>query len=323
MIFPKENGKLIFPVAGGRITLSGRDQELRTPTWIRDHPIRGEGHVDFRGESEGSLSPPADSRLISGCGWSDEWFLVHVRKLHISPSRWTRVKLCSPREESFPIPLKSSELLIQTWMLCKNVASTIIGTSMGQEICLALGQVSLSFLYWKRNLQTDICGSGWRLTKRQVASRPDHLGPELWIKTGRNAKLKERQQWSHEKPKLDNARKLRGIYFIDPEDEEFKETIKNARKKLETPMAPTMLCKMSKNNKHGDIRSETNDFKSKLACILEASESQDCVWKNLYRIIMTTILQERETIHCNIVIWYTNLFYASSHEDSRSKGSSG
>ena len=38
---------------------------------------------------------------------------------------------------------------------------------------------------------------------------------------------------SHEKPKLDNARKLRGIYFIDPEDKEFKETIKNARKKLE------------------------------------------------------------------------------------------
>ena len=28
------------------------------------------------------------------------------------------------------------------------------------------------------------------------------------------------------------ARKLRGIYFIDPTDEEFKETIKNARKKL-------------------------------------------------------------------------------------------
>ena len=28
-----------------------------------------------------------------------------------------------------------------------------------------------------------------------------------------------------EKPKLDNARKLRGIYFIDPEDAEFKETI--------------------------------------------------------------------------------------------------
>ena len=30
--------------------------------------------------------------------------------------------------------------------------------------------------------------------------------------------------------------------------------------------------------------------------------SQDCVWKNLYRIIMRTILQEAETLHCNILI---------------------
>ena len=49
-------------------------------------------------------------------------------------------------------------------------------------------------------------------------------------------------KWSNEKPHLENARKLRGIYFIDPEDKEFKETIKNARKKLETPMAPAMPC---------------------------------------------------------------------------------
>ena len=33
---------------------------------------------------------------------------------------------------------------------------------------------------------------------------------------------------------------MRGIYFIDPEDKEFKETIKNARKKLETSVAPAM-----------------------------------------------------------------------------------
>ena len=52
------------------------------------------------------------------------------------------------------------------------------------------------------------------------------------------------------KPYLDNARKLRGIYFIDPEDKEFKETIKNARKKLETPVAPAMPCKITKSNKN-------------------------------------------------------------------------
>ena len=34
-------------------------------------------------------------------------------------------------------------------MLNKNAASTIIGISMGQEICLILGQVSLNLLYWE------------------------------------------------------------------------------------------------------------------------------------------------------------------------------
>ena len=89
----------------------------------------------------------------------------------------------------------------------------------------------------------------------------------------KNAKLKERQKWSHEKTQLDNARKLRGIYLIDPEDKEFKETIKNARKKLETPMAPAMPCKASKKGKHGATRDKSNEIKSKLVCILEASES--------------------------------------------------
>ena len=82
-----------------------------------------------------------------------------------------------------------------------------------------------------------------RLTRKQLTSRPDHPWPELWKTMGRNAKLKEKQKWSHEKLHLDNARKLRGIYCIDPEDKEFRETIKNAGQKLETSVAPAMLCK--------------------------------------------------------------------------------
>ena len=64
---------------------------------------------------------------------------------------------------------------------------------------------------------------------------------------GKHAKLKEKQKWSNEKLHLENERKLRGIYFIDPEDKEFKETIKNARKKLETSVALAMPCKKRKN----------------------------------------------------------------------------
>ena len=86
---------------------------------------------------------------------------------------------------------------------------------------------------------------------------------------GKHAKLKEKQKWSKEKLHLENARKLRGIYFIDPEDTEFKETIKNARKKLETSVPPAMPCKIMKNCGSG----ASNKIKTKLACILEADES--------------------------------------------------
>ena len=98
---------------------------------------------------------------------------------------------------------------------------------------------------------------------------PDHLWPELWKSMGKHAKLKEKQKWSNEKLHLENARKLRGIYFIDPEDKKFKETIKNARKKLETSVAPAMPCKITKNC-GSDV---SNKIKTKLACILEADES--------------------------------------------------
>ena len=49
----------------------------------------------------------------------------------------------------------------------------------------------------------------------------------------KNAKLREKHKWAIEKPKLDNARRLRGIYFIDPEDMEFKEIIKKKKTQWE------------------------------------------------------------------------------------------
>ena len=107
--------------------------------------------------------------------------------------------------------------------------------------------------------------SGKRLTRKQQTSRPDHLWPQLRKTMGKNAKLKEKQKWSNEKLHLENARKLRGIYFIDPEDKEFKETIKNARKKLETPMAPAMPCKIMKKNCGSGA---SNKIKTRLVCIL-------------------------------------------------------
>ena len=103
VIFPKQ-GEFIFPIADGRIKTPGGDQELRTSTLIRPRPIQGEGHVDFLGESEGSLPQPHDSFPVAGEAMNDFWSMSgsFIYRHHVEP----RVKLYSPREESFPIPLK-------------------------------------------------------------------------------------------------------------------------------------------------------------------------------------------------------------------------
>ena len=71
VIFPKQ-GEFIFPIADGRIK-TGEDQELRTSTLTRPRPNRGEGHIDFLGESEGSLPQPHDSLPDAGEAMNDFW----------------------------------------------------------------------------------------------------------------------------------------------------------------------------------------------------------------------------------------------------------
>ena len=279
VIFRKENGKFIFPVADGRIKTPGGDQELRTSTLVWESPIRGESRVDFLGESEGSLPPPQDSLLDAGEAMNDFWSMSgnFICRHHVE----TRVKVYSPREESFLIPLKYIDVsrtshtnldVMQErridaphrWLLEHRWAKRFVWFLDTFHSVNSISREKLPYGYmWY----------GERLTRKQPTSRPDHLWPELWTKLGRNAQLKERQKWSREKRKLDNARKLRGIYFIDHEDKKFKETIKNARNNLETPMAPALPCKTSKEQSAWVTRSKTNEIKSKLACILEASES--------------------------------------------------
>ena len=121
-------------------------------------------------------------------------------------------------------------------MSSKRNASTIIGISRNTDGPRDLSDSWTGFIQF-------ILLEERRLTKRQATSKPDHIWPELWRGMSKNAKLREKHKWAIEKPKLDIARRLRGIYFIDHEDKEFKETIMNVRKKLETPVALSVPCK--------------------------------------------------------------------------------
>ena len=50
-------------------------------------------------------------------------------------------------------------------------------------------------------------------------------------KIGKAAQNREKQEWAREKPKLDNAQKLIGIYIIDPDAREYSEILKKRKKK--------------------------------------------------------------------------------------------
>ena len=107
VIFPKQ-GEFIFPIADGRIKTPGGDQEPRPSTLgtVAHRPIQGESNIDFLGESEGSLPPPQDSFPDAGEAINDFWSMSgnFNNRHHVEP----RVALYSPREESFPIPLKNT-----------------------------------------------------------------------------------------------------------------------------------------------------------------------------------------------------------------------
>ena len=79
----------------------------------------------------------------------------------------------------------------------------------------------------------------WRLTRKQATSKPQQLWPEMWEHVSDASKQKKKKR-TIGKLQLDDARRLRGIYFIDPDDKEFKLTMKAARSRLEIPMPAAM-----------------------------------------------------------------------------------
>ena len=131
----------------------GGDQDLRTSTLVRPRPIQGEGNIDFLGVSEGSLPQPHDLFLDVGEAMNDFWSMSgsFTYRHHVEP----RVKLFSPREESFPIPLKYIDVFFQLTHTNLDVKQEKriddYWNIDGLETCLILGQVSHNLLCWKKN----------------------------------------------------------------------------------------------------------------------------------------------------------------------------
>ena len=179
---------------------------------IRPRPIQGDDHVDFLGESEGSLPQPHDSLPDAGEAMNDFWSMSgnFIYRHHVEP----RVKLYSPREESFTTPLKYIDVSRTAHTNLDVKQEKRIDDYWNTDGSRDLSDPWTGFTQFtlledkapdlKTKLLTDICGLGVRLTRKQLTSRPDPW-PELWKSMGKHAKLKEKQKWSEEKLHFEKA----------------------------------------------------------------------------------------------------------------------
>ena len=94
------------------------------------------------------------------------------------------------------------------------------------------------------------------------------------------AQRREKREWAIEKPKLEHARKLRGDYSIDPSDEEHKDIMKNARRKLATSKADAMPCRRAfpqacirETVDSKTEKAKASEAKTRFSCITETHES--------------------------------------------------
>ena len=145
-----------------------------------------------------------------------------VYRHHVEPG----VQLYVPKEETLRIPLKYVDVIRATHtdldvLQEKRIDDDYQKCRSEQTLVRFLERIhKVHFI--ERKTSKAIYVVGRRLTKIQATTRSGHVCPEVWTKIGNAAQNRERQEWTKERLKLDNARRLRGIYFIDPGDEEYR-----------------------------------------------------------------------------------------------------
>ena len=118
----------------------------------------------------------------------------------------------------------------------------------------------------------DFSCSGKRLTRNQKSLRPDDVWPDMWKFMSDAAKKKAKQKIGYRETKARQRQTTERNILFEPNDEEFKLTMKAARGKLEVPMPAALLCKIPIKSS-GGTHTNIGNRKTKYVCVFDADES--------------------------------------------------
>ena len=158
-----------------------------------------------------------------------------------------RVKLYMPKEESFLVPLNYIDVTRNTFSSLDVMLEKNIDDYWNVDGDRDLSDTWTGFTVLKEKPPDGSSWSGERLTRNEKTSRPDNVqicgSVRLMQRNGKRSKSGLSRNQNSTMP--DN---LEEYSSFEPNDEEFKLTIKAARRKLEGPMPAGMPCKTPKNS---------------------------------------------------------------------------
>ena len=209
VLTPQRSGNFIFMVGDGTVEIFGRGQRLRTSTLTGTIRNEAKNKKFFKEiQMNGFLHLQEDSTRDDEEAKNDFWTITgeFIYRHHVVP----RVKLCVPKEESYPIPMKYIDVTRMTHTLLDVLLEKQIEDYWNVD-----GENELSdawtgftrFALLKERPPEGYTWCGWRLSRKQTTSRPDDVWPDVGIYvrySERRKQNKDGQSRNHNSKTPDN-----------------------------------------------------------------------------------------------------------------------
>ena len=275
VIFPKKKENLFFQ---SQMDESNALEEIKS--W-KHPPWYGSNQFEEKVTLENQKGLFSTSRLVSGCQWSDKWFLVHVKKLHIPPSRWTQNQTQVAERRVIPYSTKIH------WRVQNYTCG--FECSAGEAHWWLLEHWWLWRLVWSLDRFHAIYSVGrkssWRIYVVRVRDwQGNSLHPgQIIYGQSYGSQWESTPSWRRSKsgPKKRFILKTHEncVEFISstPRIRNLRKPSRTQRKKLETSVAPAMPCKIMKKNCGSGGSDEIT--RQNLRVFWKLLNLRDCVWE--------------------------------------------